>query len=461
MPKPKFSIAGDPELFSLEHRILNGSCFIAVLIAISSLFINSFSTFPFLITISLVIISIVFLLLYYYSRIKRVTRYIKVLFFIFAIYILSVGWFTSQGIYGSMPYYYLIALFTFLMMSDTGSYKYIIPSFILYLILLFIVQTLFPDYILPFQSQTAHFFDLSTSLVMGLLALSFLGITLKRNYNLERLKVECQKTELEKAYQEIEQNNIRITESISYAKYIQAAMLPFDNLISKALPEYFILYKPKDIVSGDFYWFHDTGSKIIIAAADCTGHGVPGAFMSMIGNDLLNHIIKFQQIYQPDQILFELHKGIVHALKQSESTSRDGIDIALCCIDKDLNKLEFSGAMRPLFLVQDNILREIKGDRKTIGDFVEDSSDERIYNKHSFEITSNTSFYIFSDGYADQFGGIDNKKYTQSKFRELLVQISNKSMSEQKKILDESFGNWKTGNQTDDVLVIGVRLNQG
>jgi ligand-binding sensor domain-containing protein/serine phosphatase RsbU (regulator of sigma subunit) len=273
---------------------------------------------------------------------------------------------------------------------------------------------------------------------------------------------------------ELEQKNILITasneqmsrlldnieSSIRYAKRIQDALLPNHDRMSHALPEYFILYKPRDIVSGDFYWFVEHQGKIALAAADCTGHGVPGAFMSMIGHALLTEIVVEKNVMEPDRILNHLNTGIRRALRQDEGDSRDGMDIALCVIDKRAKTVEYAGAMNPLCIVRNGQLEELKATRAPIGGSQKED-EERVYIKHSLEFDPShpVMLYVYSDGYQDQFGGTDGRKFMSRRFKDLLAQISMKPVAEQRQILDDTIEAWKGhAKQIDDILVMGIRL---
>ncbi|HRH02815.1 MAG TPA: SpoIIE family protein phosphatase [Bacteroidia bacterium] len=261
---------------------------------------------------------------------------------------------------------------------------------------------------------------------------------------------------------EIEDKHKQIIDSVNYAKRIQEAILPNTKEITEYLPQSFILFRPRDIVSGDFYWFSHKNSISILAAVDCTGHGVPGAFMSMIGNTLLNQIVNEKGITNPAQILTILNQEINRSLKQTqqESQSRDGMDIALCTFeslpDEDSIKLEYAGANRPLYLIQNNELQEIKANKFPIGGLSYEV--EKIFTNHSFTLAKNDSIYLTSDGYADQFSSNDKKLMTK-KFKEILLNIHQKSPSEQLLFLDQFIQNWMLGTeQTDDILVIGVKV---
>ena len=238
-----------------------------------------------------------------------------------------------------------------------------------------------------------------------------------------------------------------------------------ENEIQNYLPDSFIYYQPKDIVSGDFYWCSKINNKIIIAAVDCTGHGVPGAFMSMVGNTLLNQIVNEKHVTVPSEILRLLNIEIYQALHQEKdgTLSRDGMDVALCCIDYENNNVQFAGAQNPLYILSDNEVSIIKGDKQGIGGGGSIAKIfnplKTIYTNHVIPIKKEMSIYVFSDGYMDQFGGNDRKKFGMQKFKDLLENNQNTSMSIQKEIFANALADWKGSKpQTDDILVIGVRL---
>jgi serine phosphatase RsbU (regulator of sigma subunit) len=255
----------------------------------------------------------------------------------------------------------------------------------------------------------------------------------------------------------IEEKNKDITDSINYAKRIQNALLPFSERIAKVLPEHFIFYKPKDIVSGDFYWFKEVGDKVVIAVADCTGHGIPGAFMSFIGHDMLNHVVNVQKITKADQILNELRINIVHLLQQEEIDNRDGMDISISIWDRVNKTIEFAGANHRVLCFQNKQLQEFKGDRSTVG--FEDNKTFQDFSSRTIPITSDTEFYLFTDGYIDQFGGKRDRKFMMKKFRDLLLRIHHKKMDTQGIIIRETMEEWmEDTEQVDDILVMGFRL---
>lgn len=261
--------------------------------------------------------------------------------------------------------------------------------------------------------------------------------------------------ELHSTNKKISEANKEITDSINYAKRIQYAILPQQDKIKKALTESFILYRPKDIVSGDFYWFAEIGNKKLLAVADCTGHGVPGAFMSMIGTSLLNRIVNEKKVFSPSEILYELNIGIIEALKQKETETRDGMDIALICMEGLI--VEYAAANRSLYLIRNSELVEYKPTKSAIGGYY--VGEEKKFVNNRIDVQKNDFVYMSTDGYSDQFGGEKNKKLTTKNFKNLLVEYSPLSMDDQKIKLDRFLENWKgQQEQIDDVLVIGIKI---
>ncbi|MDX2414524.1 MAG: SpoIIE family protein phosphatase [Bacteroidales bacterium] len=262
--------------------------------------------------------------------------------------------------------------------------------------------------------------------------------------------------EIARQSEELQIKNKDITDSLIYASYIQKSLLPSEIYFRKILKDAFVFYKPKEIVSGDFYWVRKREDKIFIVAADCTGHGVPGAFMSMIGVELLNKIIIDQKIQKPSEILYVMSKGIERTFNRDEediNLMKDGMDMGLCVVDISNKSLEFAGAFFPLYLIRDSKLIEIKGDRLSIG--VASGND---FSNNNMDLTEDDVIYMFSDGYTDQFGGPHNKKFMYRRFRHLLLSIHTFPMDEQKSILRDSILSWQRDNeQVDDLMVMGFR----
>ena len=253
-----------------------------------------------------------------------------------------------------------------------------------------------------------------------------------------------------------------ILDSITYAKKIQAAMLPPEQYFHEILNDVFILFQPRDIVSGDFYWIKQVNQYVILAAADCTGHGVPGAFMSILGMNYLNEIVQRREITEANQVLNELRKQIRNTLRQRGQTeeSKDGIDMAVCVIDEKNNTLQYAGANNPLYLIRDKNgapeLTEFKADRMPVGYY---PGRFNTFTNKDIQLEYGDVFYLFSDGFMDQKGGKNNKKFLSKNFKDLLLKIHQEPLREQKNILDKTIADWMGDHsQIDDILVIGVRV---
>lgn len=283
--------------------------------------------------------------------------------------------------------------------------------------------------------------------------------TLQRENLILEERVSQRTNEIEKQRKIIEEKNKDITDSISYARKIQHAILPNNALIKNHLPQSFVLYITKDIVSGDFYFFTHFNNTSIIAAIDCTGHGVPGAFMSLIGYNVLNQIINENKITDPAEILLELNKGVIGVIHKNESESKDGMDVAICKINHQDDSLEYAGAMRPLWIINNGELTEIKADKIPIGTKQEYREEIIKYNTHKIEFNKDNHFYIFTDGYGDQFGGEKEKKYGTARFKELLISNHKLDYETQLENAKTSHLSWK-GNceQVDDILLIGFKI---
>ena len=310
----------------------------------------------------------------------------------------------------------------------------------------------------------------------------------KDNKKLEQQKIELEiksdqinskNLDLENAMGQIQYQNKNIMQSINYAQRIQEAMMPKQDLMQSLFKESFIFFKPRDIVSGDFYWFKEvqpkrngiknhsipiekdinesiSDKKFIVSAVDCTGHGVPGAFMSMLGYNLLNDIVGKGTI-EPHEILSQLHQGIRTSLNQDATKNRDGMDMALCVIDPENKTMEYAGAQNPLIYIQDGKLYRIRGNKFPVGGF---QVEHHNYTKHVINVDKPTSCYIFSDGFHDQFGGPQSRKFMTKNFRDLLYELYQMPMEEQKNILELVINEWMGDNeQTDDILIIGFQLD--
>jgi serine phosphatase RsbU (regulator of sigma subunit) len=270
-------------------------------------------------------------------------------------------------------------------------------------------------------------------------------------------EIEAQRDLAEEQRDQIIQQKKEITDSIQYAQRIQTIILPSPNLLKLHLPEYFVIFKPRDIVSGDFFWITEKEGNIILTAADCTGHGVPGAFMSLLGITYLNEITSGRSILTAGEILDQLRQSIIKALDQKgvSGENKDGMDMALCIFDYKKMEIQFAGANNPLYIFKNNELKEIKGDKMPV------AIHERMQNftNHTFQVEKGDQLYMFSDGYEDQFGGPLGKKFMSKALKQLIVSVGNLTMNEQKEEIERKFEAWKGDlDQMDDVLMIGVKI---
>lgn len=281
----------------------------------------------------------------------------------------------------------------------------------------------------------------------------------------QRDEITMQKNVLAAQKDQILEQSKDITDSIQYARRIQSAILPHDEVIKYLLPKHFILYKPRNVVSGDFYWLTHKRGEIIVVVADCTGHGVPGALMSMLGSTLLNDVINNIDTLKADLILNELRDQVILRLRQTgqASETKDGMDIGICLLNKDAMKLQYAGAYNPLYMIRNGKLTEIKADRMPIGI---SSRAGKPFKNNEIKVKKDDTFYLFSDGIIDQFGGENGKKFLSNHFQQLLLSIQDKIMYDQKEILENELNEWMglTGkysqkyDQVDDIIVMGIKI---
>jgi serine phosphatase RsbU (regulator of sigma subunit) len=300
------------------------------------------------------------------------------------------------------------------------------------------------------------------SLIIGLLIAILASAMARRISRRHESLIEQKNVEIINQRDEIAVKNKEITASINYAQKIQHAVLPDTSLLDNFLSENFVFYSPKDIVSGDFYWFAQVDNNIVIVAADCTGHGVPGALMSMLSISLLNELISRNKLCKASEILNELRNELKSALGQSSDDYefQDGIDLALCIINEDQSKVQFAGAYNPLYIIskeeKDQLaIKEFKADRMPIGVH---PKDQVSFTNQEIELKKDDSLYIFSDGFISQFGGEAGGKYKSKRLKNLLLSVQGKPMIEQKELIMDEYNRWKGNNeQVDDILLIGFK----
>lgn len=312
----------------------------------------------------------------------------------------------------------------------------------------------FPEgYNLKYKNIFSFTTNIGLILILYLVAIVFENT---KNTALRNLDEKNNLLDIQKKTLEIKQKEI--LDSINYSRRIQGAILPPDKTVKRLLPDSFILYKPKDIVSGDFYWVTEWGNKIMFAAVDCTGHGVPGAFMSIVGQNILNQSVNEYGLSKPNLILNSLNKGVSRTLgTDEENIIRDGMDLALCALDKKNMILEFAGAYNPLWILRNNEIIEIKGNKFPIGSFMDDAIQN--FDNHEIKLEKGDLLYVFTDGYADQFGGPKAKKFKDKNVKKLLLENCNESLERQKEILETTIENWKGElEQIDDILIMGVKI---
>jgi len=279
----------------------------------------------------------------------------------------------------------------------------------------------------------------------------------KEEISSQRDEIESQRDLVTIQKEEIEEVHKEVTDSINYAKRIQEAVLPISELSRSVLGEHFVLFKPKNIVSGDFYWTTKIENQLFVAVADCTGHGVPGAFMSMLGISFLNEIVQKQEIKKANQILNILRMEIINALQQKglDGEQKDGMDISLLIVNSDTHECQWAGANNPLYIIAKGELTELHGDKMPIAIY----PTMKDFTNHGFVLQKGDRIYMFTDGFADQFGGPQGKKFKYKPFKELLTKNTSRPMSEQQSVLMETFLNWKGKlDQVDDVLVLGIKI---
>jgi serine phosphatase RsbU (regulator of sigma subunit) len=306
------------------------------------------------------------------------------------------------------------------------------------------------------KSLQIYFALAAILLLLGLAFFIFRGLRQKNKANIalsDKNKIIEEKSLL------VEEQHKDITDSIKYAQRIQQAILPPDKLWNNILPQSFVFYQPKDILSGDFYWIEETTEHIFIAAADCTGHGVPGALMSIVNYNLLNRAVLEHGLTNAGAILDSVNKYLTLSLHQTyqESAVRDGMDVSLCVINKKTKKMDFAGAFNSIYLIRNNAIQEFIPDKQPVGAFIEDNI--KLFTSQSFQLLENDVVYMFTDGYADQFGGPKGKKYKYKQLQHLLLSSYTKPFDEQNQIFKSAINDWKGSlEQVDDILLLGYKI---
>lgn len=305
-------------------------------------------------------------------------------------------------------------------------------------------------------------------LSLALAVVALYGFRTKKKANdmlsFQNLEIQKQKEEIETQRDDIDQKSKylqdaykQITDSVKYAQRIQQALLPSPRQLREQLPDSLLIFRPRDIVSGDFYWFHRKGTLLTVIVADCTGHGVPGAIMSIVANEMLNRVIVQEENTQPARILQLLNQYMMSALQKNDNVADDGLELAVCSICSQQKKVWYAGAKMPLYYVRDEQINEIKPTKLAIGGMK--SEGEKVFEEHCFDFLANDRLFMCSDGCSDQLGGEQNKKFLTRRLRELIASTSAFPFDEQKMLIEKEFDGWKNKNrQTDDITLLGFSL---
>lgn len=424
----------------LMNRILTIMLMVLCFYVPIEIFINGLALVPFvLIMMVLSALSMVF----HYFRFFRTARYY--LFIVGTLFITSMGLAVGSAVgnYVTLIPVVLVAVILFRTnLERSAAFVFIVG---LYLYQHYLFGVIEPVFIIA-QENTEIF---SVIFFVLALLLTFIAGFYLMSTNREYENIVIQQKE------KMELKNKEITDSINYAKRIQAAILPTDSIVKKYLPDSFIIYKPKDIVAGDFYWLEKKEELIIFAAADCTGHGVPGAMVSVICNNALNRSVREFNLSDPGKILDKTREIVISEFEKSDDEVKDGMDISLCCYRSETMELSWAGANNPLWIISENGLKEIKADKQPIGKYMV----PKPYTTHRIQLKKNDLVFVLTDGYQDQFGGAKGKKFKAANMKEMFLKNQTLSMPEQQRIFDETFEKWKGGlEQIDDVCVVGIRV---
>jgi len=434
--------------FSFENRVFNAIAFITVLQCVITFFWNLSLGMPAYIISTVSAIGLICSVFYYYSRFRK--KFNALSYLILACILLSVVWFLNEGSRGATSFSFLFTAVGIICISHKKHHFIFLLIILLNIGLLFFLEKNFYETFMhgshtadEIQSDMVFFF------ILDLILIYFIVSFLKENYDKENKIIEAQKEVLNR-------QNIKITDSIKSAELIQGAMLPNELYLNTLFNDYFVFFKPKDIVSGDFYWVNTFNDTTFFVAADCTGHGVSGALMSMLGIAFLNEITAKTSDILPNEMLDELRKMVISSLNQpqTKTTLSYGMDISVCALNLKTGILHFSGANNSLYLIRNKHIIEYKADKMPIGMYPK----EQPFTLQTIDIEKNDVFYIFSDGFEDQFG-VNKKKFSKKNFRAFLLDNHEIEMKQQPIYFENHLKQWK-GNeeQTDDILVIGIKI---
>jgi serine phosphatase RsbU (regulator of sigma subunit) len=424
----------------LMNRVLNIMLLVLIIYVPLEIFLNGTELVPYVVI--MIVLSALSMVFHHYRFFKTARYY---LFTVGTLFITSMGLVVGKDVGNFVALIPIVLIGVMLFKTNTERVVIFIMLVVLYLLQHYLFGIIKPLYtISPENTETFSMIFFVLAMLLTFIAGYYLMST-----NREYEDIIIQQKE------KMESKNKEITDSINYAKRIQAAILPTDNTFRTHLPDSFVLYKPKDIVAGDFYWLEKKNDLIIFAAADCTGHGVPGAMVSVICNNALNRSVREFNLTDPAQILNKTREIIISEFEKSDDEVKDGMDISLCCYNPVTKQLVWAGANNPLWVVNEEGLTEYKANKQPIGKFY----DPKPYTSHTLHLKKNDQIFIFTDGYQDQFGGPKGKKFKASSLKSLILSLRDKQTGEQKEIIENTFENWKGFlEQIDDVCVIGVRI---
>lgn len=465
--KLKLSITNEEEEFSLDRRTSDIFLFSASITSILSCIFNFLEGFDLFLNIFTAFSSVILIILYYFSRFRN--YYNIWLSALTVLFLLSVSWFMNGGALGSVPFMFLCTVLILNFIAKPAQQYGIFAFILVNIAILYALEFYFGDHLIhPYPTRTAYYFDMIFVFIIILFCVFFSTRFIKRSYDAGRELVNEQKMIIEK-------QNKEHLESLTYASYLQKKIIPDENKLCMLFSDYFVFFQPKDIVSGDFYWIKERGNYGIVVVADCTGHGVPAAFLSVIGISLLEEIVNQEGDELNAAAILEKLRGKFTSYLQNNSSGeepRDGIDLGICVVNYQESTFQFSSANRPLILVRGNQYPEASGytEKEVSGDYTLYSykATKNIiglnYREFSFtniniEAFSRDTFYLFSDGYADQFDYMNKKKFKMSQLKKTLLEIQDYSLSAQAEHLSDTHLKWRghTG-QTDDIVVIGLRM---
>ncbi|MCF6366215.1 MAG: SpoIIE family protein phosphatase [Bacteroidales bacterium] len=453
-------ILGNPNNYELKHRVANAVILIGIFLGIQSSIFNYILGLPLITVTATIGTSLMLIISYWLSRAKglfELAVYIS-LFVSLAIYT-PVMWIGNGGSSGGFQYYIFVYLTFAIAVINRKAVIISVISFVIILsTLLLLYEYKFPEEIFKYPSPEDRLLDLIISFVSVLIGVSALFYVYTNQYKKSILELNEKNSELEKQGQILEFQNEHINEGISYAHKIQKAVLPSIEIIKKYSKDQFIIYLPKEKISGDFYYFIKKEDLLVIAVADSTGHGVPGGFMSMLGITMLEEVINREDTKNAAEVLNAFRNKIIISLdqKNTKSVTNDGFDITLCVINTKTKQLNYAGANLPLTVIRNNNEMQIYNpDNMPVGIFISMPPFKNQY----IDLQEGDTIYLFTDGIIDQFGGKRNKKFTFNRLQELLIKNADQPLSVQKERIKKAFRTWRGKHKkTDDVLIIGLKV---